>query len=80
MISPQTKKAPCLVGGSDKMLMVEQTRPCFEEQYTAEEYRDGLVRGKQRMLKLESIRACDTSLDKILKERPEVYEWWRSID
>ena len=57
-----------------------KTRPCFEEQYTAEEYRDGLARGKQRMLKLESIRACDTSLDKILKERPEVYEWWQSID
>ena len=63
-----------------RLLEKLKTRPCFEEQYTAEEYRAGLASGKQRMLKLESIRACDTSLDKILKERPEVHEWWQSID
>ena len=62
-----------------RLLEELKTRPCFEEQYTAEEYQAGLIRGKQRMLKLESIRASDTSLDKILKERPEVYEWWQSI-
>ena len=62
-------------------LLVElKTKPCYEEQYSAEQYQQGLAKGKQRVLKLESIRACKTSMSQILQQRPQVYDWWKSID
>lgn len=62
-------------------LLVElKTKPCYEEQYSAEQYQQGLAKGKQRMLKLESIRACKTSMSQILQQRPQVLDWWKSID
>lgn len=54
-------------------------RPCFEEIYSPEEYQRGLVKGKQRVLKLESIRTCDTNMDQILSQRKDVHDWWQSI-
>jgi len=64
-----------------RQLLVElKTKPCYEEQYSAEQYQQGLAKGKQRMLKLESIRACNTSMSQILQQRPQVHDWWKSID
>jgi hypothetical protein len=64
-----------------RQLLVElKTKPCYEEQYSAEQYQQGLAKGKQRMLKLESIRACKTSMSQILQQRPQVHDWWKSID
>jgi hypothetical protein len=62
-------------------LLIElKTKPCYQEQYSAEQYQQGLAKGKQRVLKLESIRACKTSMSQILQQRPQVYDWWKSID
>ena len=62
-------------------LLIElKSKPCYEEQYSAEQYQQGLAKGKQRVLKLESIRTCKTSMSQILQQRPQVHDWWKSID
>jgi hypothetical protein len=64
-----------------RSLLIElKTKPCYEEQYSAEQYQQGLAKGKQRVLKLESIRTCKTSMSQILQQRPQVHDWWKSID
>lgn len=63
-----------------KLLTELKTKPCYEEQYSAEQYQQGLAKGKQRVLKLESIRACKTSMSQILQQRPQILDWWKSID
>jgi hypothetical protein len=55
-----------------------KTRPTFQEQWP-NEWQSALARGKQRVLKLESIRQDQLTLADILKDRPEVYEWYQSI-
>ena len=55
-----------------------KTRPTFEEQWP-DQYRAGLVKGKQRLLKLESIRANTLNIQHILDRRPEVGKWFREI-
>ena len=54
-------------------------RPNFEEQWP-DTYAKGLAKGKARVLQLESIRPCDTSMNTILATRPAILEWWNSID
>jgi len=61
------------------ILVQLKTRPTFEEQYGEEEYAKGIAKGKARMLQLESIRSQDITMDEILSERADVYEWWTSI-
>ena len=77
-----------LLGGAPETLLtaslrdiLEQlkTRPTFQEQWP-DEWSAALVRGKQRMLQLESIRQDRLTLADILKERPKVYEWYQSIN
>jgi hypothetical protein len=72
-----------LIAGVDQPLkdtLVQlRTRPTFQEQYGQEEYRAGMIRGKQRLLDLERIRLCNTSMAKILSARPQVLAWWNSI-
>ena len=53
-------------------------RPTFAEQWP-NTYQAELVKGKQRMLQLESIRNNPTTMDKILQQDPEIYEWWKDI-
>jgi len=55
-----------------------KNRPTFREQWP-DEYEQGLAKGKCRMLQLESIRESSITINDILKERPEVHEWWESI-
>jgi hypothetical protein len=38
-----------------------------------------LIKGKARVLTLESIRPGPTSMQQILKNRKEVYDWWQAI-
>jgi hypothetical protein len=38
-----------------------------------------LAKGKARILKLESIRNQLVTMDEILKQRKDVYDWWQSI-
>jgi len=56
-----------------------KNRPTFEEQYGEEAYREGLAKGKARVLQLEKIRTQSITMDEILSKRPDVYEWWNQI-
>jgi hypothetical protein len=60
------------------VLLQLKTRPTFEEQWP-DQYRAGLVKGKQRVLKLESIRQSNTNMETILNSRPDIGAWWRGI-
>jgi len=61
------------------ILVQLKTRPTFAEQWP-DSYQEGLVKGKHRVLKLESIRDQKTTMNEILSARPEVLEWWNSIE
>lgn len=61
------------------MLVQLKTRPTFAEQWPST-YNESIVQGKQRILKLESIRTQPITMQQILAGRPEVLEWWNSIN
>ena len=61
------------------ILVQLKSRPTFAEQWP-DEYKNGLARGKERVLKLESIRTQPITMREILSVRPEVLEWWDSIE
>ena len=67
------------LGPLKDILVQLKTRPTFEEQYGEEEYAKGIAQGKARVLQLEAIRSQDITMDEILSERADVYEWWTSI-
>ena len=69
---------PNVDGALRDVLVQLKTRPTFEEQWP-NEYIQGLVRGKARVLQLESIRTQPTTMTEILSARPAVLEWWNSI-
>jgi sulfatase maturation enzyme AslB (radical SAM superfamily) len=61
-----------------EVLQQLKNRPTFEEQWPAQ-YQQGLVNGKQRLLKLESIRSNPVNIQSILDCRPAVGKWFREI-
>ncbi len=61
----------------DVLIQLKQ-RPTFEEQWP-DQYIKALVKGKTRILKLESIRNQSITMDEILKQRKDVYDWWQTI-
>jgi hypothetical protein len=68
------------VSGALRDILVQlKTRPTFAEQWP-DSYKESIVKGKQRILELEKIRTCSTNMEKILSQRPDVVNWWRSID
>jgi hypothetical protein len=60
------------------MLLQLQQRPTFQEQWP-DTWQQGLVKGKRRILCLEQIRQDTYTIDDILEQDPEIYEWWQSI-
>ncbi len=60
------------------ILVQLKTRPTFQEQWP-NDYKQAIAKGKQRMLQLESIRMCNTNMNKILQARPAVLDWWNNI-
>lgn len=60
------------------VLIQLKNRPTFAEQWP-DQYQEGLVKGKQRVLQLESIRKDKLTLRDILSNRQQVLEWWDSI-
>jgi hypothetical protein len=54
-------------------------RPTFEQQWP-NEYQAGLIKGRARILQLESIRTARTNMAEILTARPAVLEWWNQIE
>lgn len=68
------------VAGPLKDILVQlKQRPTFQEQYGINEYIKGVARGKARVLQLESIRTQSITMDEILSQRSDVYEWWNAI-
>ena len=65
-------------GAMRDVLLQLKNRPCFEEQWP-DTYQAGLVKGKARVLKLESIRTQKITMAEILSARPAVLEWWNKI-
>ena len=65
-------------GALRDVLLQLKTRPTFAEQWP-DTYVEELIKGKARMLKYEVIRNDDFTLDDILKEDQEIYEWWKSV-
>ena len=55
------------------------TRPTFEEQWP-DEYKQGAVDGKARVVKVEAVRLASCSLDDILRtEDKEAHDWYKAI-
>jgi len=55
-----------------------KSRPTFDEQWS-DIYQESIAKGKQRVLKLESIRTAPTDMGTILSARPDVKKWWDQI-
>jgi hypothetical protein len=69
---------PTVDGALADVLEQLKTRPTFEEQWP-DQYRAGLISGRDRVLQLESIRTQKITMAEILAHRPAVLEWWNSI-
>lgn len=65
-------------GALRDVLVHLKTRPTFAEQWPAE-YQAGLIKGKQRVLKLEHIRNDTYTLADILVADTDIKEWYESI-
>ena len=69
----------CTSAAMRDVLLQLKNRPTFAEQWP-EEYRQGIARGKARVLKLESIRTQQVTMTDILSQRPDVLKWWMEIE
>lgn len=73
------KLADKLPNGALKDILVQlKTRPTFEEQWP-DTWQAGLISGKARIFELERIRQDTYTLNDILKQDQEIYEWWQAI-
>jgi hypothetical protein len=70
---------PSMHGAMKDMLVQLLNRPTFEEQWP-DQYQAGLVKGKARVLKLESIRSQSVTMQDILSARPKILQWWNQIE
>ena len=70
--------ANCTTTSMRNLLTQLKTRPVFEQQWP-DTYQAALSKGKARVLKLESIRPCATTMQQILSTRPEIREWFNGI-
>lgn len=70
---------PTTNGSLRDVLVQLKTRPTFEEQWP-EQYQASLLKGKQRVLRLEQIRQDTYTLRDILAGRPAVQEWYDKIN
>jgi hypothetical protein len=68
----------CTSSAMRDVLLQLKNRPTFEQQWP-DTYRAALVRGRDRVLKLESIRPSATSMESILSARPDIQKWWNEI-
>jgi len=77
------KKVDALVadlntGALKDILLQLKNRPTFAEQWP-EGYQAGLVKGKERVLRLEQVRGDTYTLRDILSADNEILEWYESI-
>jgi hypothetical protein len=66
-------------GALRDVLVQLKTRPTFAEQWGDSEAAAALLRGKQRILRLESLRGDSYTLADILAEDPEIGAWYARI-
>ena len=59
-------------------LLQLKNRPTFAEQWP-EEYEAGLVKGKERIMRLEQVRGDTYTLKDVLSADKEILEWYESI-
>jgi hypothetical protein len=69
---------PFTHGALKDILLQLKNRPTFAEQWP-DTYAKGLARGKHRVLQLEAVRQDTYTLADILKQDPEIYEWYQQI-
>ena len=72
------KLTPIATGAMQDVLVQLKHRPTFEEQWP-DTYKKGLALGKRSLLNLENIRKDKFTLGDILKQDPEIYEWYQNI-
>lgn len=65
-------------GALKDILLQLKTRPTFQEQWP-NEWQAGLVKGKNRILKLEHIRKDQYTMGDILSNDPEIKQWWDDV-
>lgn len=65
-------------GALQDVLLQLKNRPVFEEQWP-DTYQAGLTKGKRRTQQLEQIRGDTYTMDTILQQDQEIYEWWQNI-
>lgn len=68
----------CTSSAMREVLLQLKNRPTFEQQWP-DTYKKSIANGKQRVLKLESIRTQSTTMAEILSARPAVLKWWNEI-
>lgn len=79
ILHPWLDELASMSSGAMRDVLVQlKTRPTFAEQWP-NEYRDGLIRGKKRILELEKIRNDTYTMHNILSARPQVLDWWNAI-
>jgi hypothetical protein len=66
------------IGAMKEVLLQLKQRPTFEQQWP-DTWQQGLAKGKRRVLQLEQIRKDSHTLADILKQDPEIYEWYNTI-
>lgn len=66
-------------GAMHSVLTQLKTRATFQEQWP-DKWQQGLIDGKQRILKLEQIRTQSVTMTDILSQRPDVLKWWNKIE
>ena len=69
----------CTSAAMRDVLLQLKNRPTFEEQWS-DTYQQSIVKGKQRILKLEQIRTQSMTMTDILSQRPDVLKWWSKIE
>ena len=67
-----------LTGPLRDILIQLKTRPTFADQWP-NEYQNGLIKGKKRILEIEKIRKDVYTFKDIMSNRKEALEWWNSI-
>lgn len=65
-------------GALKDILLQLKSRPTFAEQWP-DTHVEEIATGKRRILKLEEIRGDTYTMDDILKQDQEIYEWWKNI-
>ena len=70
--------ANCTATSMRDVLTQLKSRPTFDEQWP-DTYQASIAKGKQRVLKLESIRTAPTDMGTILSARPDIKKWWDQI-